>query len=478
MARTIPKQYTPALSLADVYKTISPKPLMTPKEIDAFYRNDLNKVRGGDKVAPMALGLRRSHGADFYKAFLMGHPGVGKSTELTRLIAKVGDQYRAIRFQVTKELDPGGFKPFDVLLLMMIRVVEETTKAVEDGGAGKSPSDGLLREILHWFAKETATRTEGMKTGIEAAAGIGPPAGSVWHKVLGLFATVKGEIKYASDRSTTVVEYRLQRMSALVDLLNALLTECNELVRDATGREWLFIGEDFDKTNIPARQTEDLFLNNANIFKDLQTHLIFTIPIGPVYSEKGAQLPLPSDCRYIIPDTPVYDRDHKDAKEGRKAIAKILEARVSKDLFTRGQWDRLIVASGGNLRDLFALVAKAADGAFLRGEERAKIDKADVDRAVIDLRTEYERRLGEGPYDVAKVTYEQKAAKLVAIYKQDQAAKIPDPVLYSLLNARAVQEFNGDRWFGVHPLVVDVLQAQKKLIPPEGEGRTVAGGSI
>ena len=38
-----------------------------------------------------------------------------------------------------------------------------------------------------------------------------------------------------------------------------------------------------------------------------------------------------------------------------------------------------------------------------------------------------------------------------------------NPVLYSLLSARAVQEFNGQRWFGVHPLVVDVLAAQGKL---------------
>ena len=60
----------------------------------------------------------------------MGHPGVGKFTELTRLVDRVSTRFRAIRFQVTKELDPGSFKPFDVLLLMMIRVVEESGKPV------------------------------------------------------------------------------------------------------------------------------------------------------------------------------------------------------------------------------------------------------------------------------------------------------------------------------------------------------------
>jgi hypothetical protein len=31
------------------------------------------------------------------------------------------------------------------------------------------------------------------------------------------------------------------------------------------------------------------------------------------------------------------------------------------------------------------------------------------------------------------------------------------------LNARSIQEFNGQRWFGVHPLVVDILVGQKHL---------------
>ena len=146
MARTSAlRLFEPATSLEDVYKTLSPEPLLTDQEIQAFYRFSLNEVRGGDKVASMALGLERSWGADFYKAFLVGHPGVGKSTELTRLIERLDGRFRAIRFQVTKDLDPGNFKPFDSLLLMMIRSVEVTARPVADGGAGSAPSEDLLQ---------------------------------------------------------------------------------------------------------------------------------------------------------------------------------------------------------------------------------------------------------------------------------------------------------------------------------------------
>jgi hypothetical protein len=466
--------FEPAASLEDVYKTLSTEPLLTDREIQAFYRFGLNEVRGGDKVANMALGLERSWGADFYKAFLIGHSGVGKSTELTRLVEKMSGRFRAIRFQVTNDLDPGNFKPFDILLLMMIKIVEETAKPMEDGGAGKAPSEGLLQTVVDWFAAEETTVTQSRKTGVEAAAGIGPPATSVWQKVTGLFANLKGEMKYAADRSTKIVDYRLLRVSALINLVNKLLADCYVLLRTATKREWLFIGEDFDRAGIPTSLVEDFFLNHANILKDIQAHTIFSIPIGLVYSERATQLPCPSDRIHIVPDTPVFDRSHKPSREGRAALQQILLARVSPKLFERNQMKRVIVASGGNLRDLFVMVNQAADSAILRRSAKGTIGKTDVDRAINSSRTDYERKLGVGPFDVAKLTYPEKAARLVDIYEGKPLAQIPDPVLYSLLNARAVQEFNGERWFGVHPLVVDVLETQRLLSAPEG-GKVLGG---
>jgi hypothetical protein len=468
-------QLEPATSLDDVYKTLSPEPLMTSPEIEAFYRGRLNEVRGGDKIGNMALGLKRSWGSGFYKAFLTGHPGVGKSTELTRLVEEMRDRFRAIRFQVPRDLDPGSFKPFDVLLLMMIMVVEETGKPVPDGGAGATPSEDLLQEIMDWFADEKVKLTESRKTGIEASAGIGPSATTLLQKVTGLFATVKGEIKYAADRNKEIVEYRLARVSTLIGLVNKLLDECNERLRTATGHEWLFIGEDFDKPGIRPGLVEDFFLNHANIFADIQTHAIFTIPIGLVYSGKQTQLPCPGERIHIVPDTPVFDRDHKDFKDGRAALQEILEARVAAKLFAPGQMKRLIVASGGNVRDLFRLVSQAVDSALLRPAAKGRIGKADADGAINQLRTDYTRKLGVGPYDAPEPTYAEKARRLVEVYNQVPGYDVPDPALYALLNARAVQEFNGKRWFGVHPLVVDIFKAQGRLKAPEG-GK-VAGGT-
>lgn len=72
-------QNTPAQTLQEVYLTLRPDPLTTEAELAAFYRPEINEVRGGDKVQRLALGLKRAHGNNYFKAFFMGHQGVGKS---------------------------------------------------------------------------------------------------------------------------------------------------------------------------------------------------------------------------------------------------------------------------------------------------------------------------------------------------------------------------------------------------------------
>ena len=362
-----------------------------------------------------------------------------------------------------------------------MEVAQRTAEPVAAGGAGKKPSDDCLRKVVEWFSVEKETITRATKADVELAAGGGPGADSWWGKALGLFMSIKGEIKYASTREHQVVSYRLSRLDDLIKAANCLLCECNKLMREATGCDWLFIGEDFDKAGIAPKQTEDLFVSYSNVLRDLDAHLIFNIPISLGYAPKAVSLPVPNHLIFCVPDTMVFHRDHFPHLKGRAAVEAVLEARIDPVLFGPNQMMRLIVASGGNLRNLFSLTNNAADTALLRGASQIGAD--DVTISIRQLRTDYERQLGESPYDLETSTdgkprplsYEQKALRLLRIYRQEATAKVPDPILYSLLRSRAVQEFNGERWFGVHPLIVDILVAQGKIDRPNGQG--VPGGT-
>jgi hypothetical protein len=471
MVDRAPIQTTPATTLTDIYRCLRPDPLTTPEELQAFYASEINSVRGGDKMQRLKLGLERAYGDRIpFKACVMGHRGVGKSTEISRLLGEVNPQFQPIRFSAETVLDPGSFKPLDVLLVMMVAVAEQTAKPIAEGGAGQHPSEARLREIWDWFATEKETRELAQNSAVSLEAGAGAKEDSLWGKVLGLFATLKGEIKFASTRKVEVVEYRLSRLNDLIEVANRLLDECNALLREATGKQWLFIGEDFDRAGIPSLRIEELFITYANIFQALRSHLIFTLPIGLYYSEKSSLLPFAQNCSFVLPDTAVFQPDHAPNVAGLQAVAKALAARMNLNLVEREPLKRMIVASGGNLRDLFSLINYAADGATIRGD--TKINEVDADAAIVNLRSDYERRLGQSPFDPEPITYEDKAALLKRIYKGEKVAQIPNPTLYALLNGRSVQEFNGQRWFGVHPLVVDILVRQKHL----AEG--AAGGTF
>src|ERR1035437_6164975 len=461
----LPTDYGPATDLDHLYRTLRPEPLIDAEEFKRYYRGQVNEVRGDDTVARLSLKLQQAYRTLSFKAFLMGHPGVGKSTEVSRLLDRVKAQHVGVRLSIATELNPASFKVFDVLLLMLVRLAEEADRM------HAVPLEGVLSEhlvsgIQQWFGTEQVkkSRTETTAVGVEAGAGV--KGDSLWAGLLGLFASAKAEMKYAADRKTETVEYRLKRLPDLVDLCNRLIDVCTQTMLEKTGQEWLLVVEDLDKTGISPQQLQELLIQYGTVFQDLRVNMIFTIPVWLAYSPEANRLPFE---RHMIHDTPVYDRKHGPHENGRAAVQTVLEARVSSTLFAEGQMTRLIVASGGNLRDLFALVLDAGEGARTRNPAATEIGPDDAKVAINKMRREYRMKLGQSPYDAHPIAYSKKSARLLAVYGGVPDSDIPDPVLYSLLRGRAIQEFNGDG-FGVHPLVVDILKEQQHLKPQDPGG--------
>jgi hypothetical protein len=100
----------PATDLDHLYETLRPEPLVGAEEFRSYYRGQVNRVRGEDTVARLSLKLQQSYPTVPFKAFLMGHPGVGESTEVSRLLERVKDQQIGIRLSIATELNPASFK--------------------------------------------------------------------------------------------------------------------------------------------------------------------------------------------------------------------------------------------------------------------------------------------------------------------------------------------------------------------------------
>lgn len=464
-----------ARNIEQILDAFDPAPLDTFDELDQFYVDQLNEVRGNDRIPKLDYGIRRQLGKGRYKAFVMGHSGVGISTELTRLERMIGDKARTLRLSATRDFDPVNFKAFDIPLRIALDLAELTAQPVSEGGAGSTVPDQLLRPLLDWFNTEKTT----LKTGTEASGTLGGgigTKGTVWENFLGLSIELKGEIKRSAGRQKEVIEYRQKSISDLTRLANAIIEDCNTRLRAGTGREWLVIGDDFDKPGISHANIFTTFIEYGGVLADLACHLVMDIPISLGHSSRANQLPPQFEGPHTFPDTPVFDQKHQPHKAGRRALQTVIAQRMDTALFARGQQERLIIASGGNLRDLFTLITVAATNAILRKTGPEKITAADCAAAIQDLRREYRNHLGDTPFDTEKdkskpeTRTQAKLDRLFDIYDGKPDAGLPDATLYSLLQAKAVQEFNGKGWFGVHPLIVDFLTDLKKSAEPATGG--------
>jgi hypothetical protein len=199
----------------------------------------------------------------------MGHQGVGKSTEITRLLERVADQQLGVRLNIATELNPASFKIFDVLRLMLVRLVEEVDR-LNAIPPREQLSDRLILDIAQWFATEQVKQTTTKSVGGEVSAGAGVKERSFWASLLGLSASARADLKYASDRKTEIVEERLRRLPDLVAACNGLIEICNQTLLDKTGKEWVLVVEDLDKTVVSPQQVQELFIQYGNVFRDLR----------------------------------------------------------------------------------------------------------------------------------------------------------------------------------------------------------------
>ena len=291
-----PFRTEPATTLAELPLTLQPEALETAEQLKAFYQDQIEKVRGIDRTGQLRICLEDAHAADLpFKAFLLGHPGVGKTTELSRLLLDVEDRFRPLHLSITSELNPGALRFYDVLLLILIRLVQEASKPSVIGF-----EDNELQKILDLVRDHLAKKwTKHLRIdAAEFGAGINFP-----------FVKLFGNIGQGSSRERGVEEYELSFVSELVNLMNRVLQECNRLLKKhQKGRQWVIVLEDLEKIGLTASALKDLFMGLRPSLQGLDGHFIVVIPIWLQYSEDAPIVLPPNFLPFVIPDIAVYRR--------------------------------------------------------------------------------------------------------------------------------------------------------------------------
>ena len=441
-----------AANLREVGQTLDSAPLLSPEEIAAFYRLEVQQVRGEDRISRLSLGLQdaiSTHSA--FKGFVLGHPGVGKTTELMRVVNSPSLNLEPLRISVLSELNPGALRYYDILLLILIRLVKETSSpAISDF------ADNNLEALIARVRAHLSTKwTKHLQTSqADWGAGLDLP-----------FLKLFGNLRQGRSREVGEQEYELSFVSELTELINDVLESCNDILYRHKAKQWIVLVEDFDKLNLPTQILLDVFQGLRPSLQSFRANLIITIPLWLFYSDQfqGIQ-PYGFKC-CVAPDISVYTSTHAVDRATVDALTAVVAARMSLDLMAPGVLERCILASGGFLRDLFSLLVDATMFARIRGLDQ--IEMVDANKAILDMKNNYKQRLGSTLPNPNEPSLDEKLKLLVTIYeRQNATADIANATLYNLLRQRFVLQCNGVSWMGVHPLAVDLLMDFGRL--PQG----------
>ena len=416
-----------------------------PLQADSRVYVDCSEVRGdGDVIKDLAENIEYSD--DNTCQLYAGHRGGGKSTELLRLKKYLENQgYFVVYFAADEnDINPEDTEYVDILLACTRHLLEKLKKA--------NP-----QPLLDWLKgrwedlKDLATTKISLEN-LEVESQI-----SQYAK---LTANIRAEPtlrKKIRDRVNPYTE-------SLIDAVNAFI--CDAKNQLGSGSKLVIIADNLDRI-VPIDRPDgrsnhdEIFLDRSAQLKGLDCHIIYTIPISMVYSNKAPNLKVEYDEPQVLPMIMVETREGEVYESGVAKVREIIDRRVKevksdlsleKDLFESGEvLDKVCLTSGGHVRDLMYLMQSV----IKRARGKLPISAGVVQRAITEARVSYQRSVQEEEWQVLANVFRNKNVLNNQQYRD-------------LLFNRCLLEYvyfdeEGEKqvWYDVHPLIRGLQKFQE-----------------
>jgi hypothetical protein len=403
---------------------------------------DFREIRGTDVQERLKRLLIKPESAKglFSHITFAGHRGCGKSTELSRVSEVLKEnRFFVVYCLANEELDITDLEYSDLLL---------AASKVLVGDVGKQfPLDEkLLERMTNWFTEITEIDTTTVKKELELQTSA--EAGAKVPFLASVLAKVTALIKGTEESRKEIRQKVLKSPDQLIFSVNQILDECHRAIQ-AGGPydELLLIFDNLDR--YPPDTVHKVLIEQADNLKRLRCNIIYTVPISLIYEPRREALP---DVfkNVVLPMIKIRGKDQPWSQTfplGIEKLTEVFKQRIDIDkVFSHGKLvEKLVLKSGGSLRELMRLIQEACLETM--GD---RIDEAAAEKAIVNVRAELTRPMPQ--------TY---FAELAKIHKSKQTDNTLDQ--RSILFYRYALEYNGDRWVDVHPLIYDMLEFQREL---------------
>jgi hypothetical protein len=435
---------TGRMTLRDIRRACGLGPLVLPEHLRKFWVDT-------DAARSTESGLRNRvkkilEDENDVRMLVYGHGGCGKSTELSKLISELGDNYFVVRFSIRNEMNLTAVQAEDILLVLAERLLSAAQNS-------EIPvNDSVLKPVHDYFSTVERSVNKDRISSIGASGDASVGTGFLGPLVK-LLVGVKGEIKLNVHSTDTVTAELRKRPADLIAQVNVVINAVRQAVR--RDQRLLLIVEDLDKLDIASARR--VFIENANLLSGIAADIVYTVPIFTFHSPDADILRKqfrPVGLQMIK----VTELDGKPAP-GFEVVKRIVYSRIGSDSVLPDAVDHLIEKTGGVLQHVLEALRNAA----LLDSAEVPLNKHDIEEALKHKRREFWSEITLPSAKVEGVDSIDQLYKRLADYairQLDGKTNPPevDAINQILLRSCALVEYNGEGWYGVHPLVIDNLR--------------------
>jgi hypothetical protein len=439
--------------MTEIYNVFDP---FDPPPREAYV--DCKAVRGDWNVLT-ELGRKIIRSKEPTCQLYTGHRGVGKSTELLQLQEELrGQKYFVVYFPADSEdIDVEDTEYADILMACTKHLIK--TINLED----KNP----LKPLSTWLQKRAESLSKLLLTPLNFEDL------SLEQQVLQV-TKITATLKAQPDNRAKIREEINANAPSLLKVLNEFIDASKLALQNKGFKDLVLMVDNLDriveKQKSPEEPTnyDEIFIKRHEQMRGLHCHVIYTVPLAMVYSDRCTQLQNNYNEADVLPMVMLQNEKGEKSAAGlvafREVIAKrIALAKLENDpkigkklaesletlVFESAEiLERLCLMSGGHIRLFMKMIQKSLDHT-----DDLPISKKAVNRAIADAKDEYLDAIYENQWELLR--------------KVDQSHQIPNEQknrdYQRLLASRCLLEYryrdedeNLKRWYVVHPLIKEM----------------------
>jgi len=364
------------------------------------------------------------------KCLLAGQRGMGKTTELQRLVVLLkGTEILPIFVQFGAQQN--------ITIPMLIESMAQKLMEYVKGKPAKEFNKAFI-SLKDWFMEEE--KEINAEKGIEGATGIG-----------GNIVILRAEGRVISKKQEKTAKKMIVRKSILdlIDHFNKLIDKA----RLAMSKRIVFIVDDVDKIQ-EISSIERTFIHSSHFINKIDSPCIFTVPITYATSNLIRIGSLPYSELYRVPAVELFNEKGKKSEPAFEFLKKVFELRMPYNPIPNEMLEIILEHSGGVLIDAMRMIRGICRRCILK--PNLKVDKYIIEE-------EFQKLVDDYQFVLDNRIYWEKISNICKA--KDKKIIMTDDMLADLLYKMIVIEYREEKLrFDLHPAVRRLYEKNAEII--------------